>query len=375
MKYLSHFLLALAGCAFCCCRFGKTPPLLFVGTYTEDLGFVQGKASGIYTCRFDPASGALTVIDSTTDIANPSFLALSPDQRFLFAVAENGGKPNQPYGSVAAYRIGPGGHLNKINEVPSYGVAPCHIAIDASGRYVLVANYTTGNVVSYLIGADGALSDSVSSDQHPGKLPRAHMIIPIPRQFNRVLAVDKGGDQVYFYRFDDGVLNRTGSLYLAPGAGPRHFDFHPTDPALGFVINENSSSLASVRLDEDGLGAIILDSLSTLPAGFQGNNTCADIHVHPNGRFVYGSNRGHNSIVIFGIERATGKLSLVGHESTQGAVPRNFMLTPDGNWLLVANQNSDVVVAFRIDPKTGKLTPAGQSSRVLTPVCLRYYAE
>ncbi len=372
MKHILPVLLLLAACTTGKYPAGSHLPLVFVGTYTEDLGFVHGKAAGIYTCRFDPATGALTVVDSATGIANPSFLALAPNRKYLYAVAENGGKPGAPYGSVAAYRIGPGGHLTKINEVPSYGVAPCHVSVDASGRYALVANYATGNVVSYGIGADGGLSDSLSADQHPGHSPWAHMIIPVPGRRNEVLAVDKGVDRVYLYRFEAGILRRADSLRLSPGAGPRHFDFHPSDPTLGFVINENSSSLASVRFGKDGWKPVVLDSLSTLPAGFRGSNTCADVHVHPNGRFVYGSNRGHNSIAIFSVDPLSGKLTLVGHEPTQGALPRNFMITPDGNWLLAANQNSDTVVAFRIDPNTGRLTPAGQSSRVMTPVCLRY---
>ncbi len=371
MKQLWPVLLLLTACT----AKPKTDnrPIVFVGTYTEDLGFVQGKAAGIYTCRLDTVSGALEITDTTGGIANPSFLAISPDKKYLYAVAENGGKPDKPFGSVVAYRIETGGRLVKINEVPSYGAAPCHVSTDASGKYVLIANYVTGNVVSYSVNPDGSLSDSLSAGQHPGATPWAHMIIPAPSGPGRILAVDKGADQVFLYDLEAGKLRRIDSLRLSPGAGPRHFDFHPADPSLGFVINENSCSIASVRFDTDGLRPAVLDSLSTLPAGFKGKNTCADIHVHPNGRFVYGSNRGHNSIAIFGVDAASGKLTLVGHESTQGALPRNFMITPDGKMLLAANQNSDNVVAFRIDPASGKLTPTGANSRVPTPVCLKMW--
>lgn len=362
------------------CTARQTPqadrrPLVFVGTYTEDLGFVHGKATGIYTCRLDTATGALQVVDTTTGIANPSFLTLSPDKKHLYAVAENGGKPEAPYGSVVAYRIGEAGGLTKINEVPSYGVAPCHISVDAGGRYVLVANYVSGNVVSYGLRADGSLTDSLSTDRHPGATPWAHMIVPTPFGPNRALAVDKGDDQVFLYQLDQGRLRRTDSLHLPPGAGPRHFDFHPpsaeANATLGVVINENSSSVASIRFDAGGHNPRVLDSLSTLPDGFQGANTCADVHFHPNGRFVYGSNRGHNSIAIFSIDAVSGKLQRVGHEPTGGAAPRNFMITPDGQWLLAANQNSDNVVAFRIDARTGKLSPSGSVSHIPTPVCLK----
>jgi len=373
MKHLLPALLFLAACNQNQPQKQDTRPIVFVGTYTEDLGFVQGKAAGIYTCRLDTASGALLITDTTTGIANPSFLTVSPDKKYLYAVAENGGKPEAPYGSVVAYRIEAGGKLLKINEMPSYGAAPCHISTDASGKYVLIANYVTGNVVSYGLHPDGSLTDSLSSDKHPGSSPWAHMIIPTPFGSERILAVDKGDDQVFLYQMEQGKLLRVDSLHLSPGAGPRHFDFHPSNRTLGFVINENSSSIAAVRFGADGLKPAILDSLSTLPAGFQGNNTCADIHVHPNGRFVYGSNRGHNSIVIFSVDPASGKLALVGHESTQGALPRNFMITPDGKLLLAANQNSGNVVAFRIDPETGKLKHTGVSSNVPTPVCLKMW--
>ena len=371
IRYSVPALLLLAACTAQQAPKPDQRPLLFVGTYTEDLGFVNGKAAGIYTCRFDTASGALTIVDTTTGIANPSFLAVSPDKKYLYAVAENGGKPEAPYGSVVAYSIDPAGALTKINEVPSYGAAPCHISVDATGRYVLVANYVTGNVVSYGLKADGSLTDSLSTDRHPGATPWAHMIIPTPFGPGRILAVDKGDDQVFLYQLDQGLLRRTDSLHLPPGAGPRHFDFHPAEPTLGVVINENSSSLATVRFDAGGRNPRVLDSLSTLPAGFQGANTCADVHIHPNGRFVYGSNRGHNSIAIFAVDATSGKLTFIGHEPTQGAAPRNFLITPDGKWLLVANQNSDNVVAFQIDSQTGKLSPSGQVSPVPTPVCLK----
>lgn len=348
-------------------------PILLVGTYTENLGFVDGKATGIYTCRFDTATGVLTIVDTTTGIANPSFLSFSPDHRYAYAVAENGGKPEAPFGSVVAYRTDANGGLEKINEVPSYGAAPCHVSTDVSGKYVLVANYATGNVLSYGVKADGSLTDSLSSDHHPGATPWAHMIGPTSFGPERLLSVDKGDDQVFLYDLRQGKLQRIDSLRLAPGAGPRHFAFHPTDPTLGFVINENSCSVASVRFGADGLHPVVLDSLSTLPAGYKDPNSCAEILVHPSGRWVYASNRGHNSIAIFGVDPATGKLTLVGHEPTQGAFPRNFTISPDGHWLLAANQNSGNVVAFRIDPQTGKFMGPGKSSAVPTPVCLQWF--
>lgn len=345
-------------------------PLIFVGTYTQQLGHVDGKASGIYTCRFDTETGALTVVDSTTDIENPSFVCVSPDKKFVYAVAENGGTPQQPWGSVAAYQIKENGKLLKINEMPSYGVAPCHISTDKSGKFVLVANYVTGNVATYSVQADGKLSDSLCTVQHPGKSPWAHMIVPTPDNAS-IWAVDKGADQVFMYQMgSDGKLKAQGSVSTAKGAGPRHLDFNPVAQDHFAVINEVNSTVNYYKKDAAGV-VVRLDSLSTLPADFKADNSCADIHFHPNGKFLYGSNRGHNSIVVYSVDTQTGKLTLLEHESTQGLAPRNFLVSPDGKWLLAANQNSGNVVAFRIDPATGMLTPAGKPSLVPTPVCLK----
>lgn len=373
MKYL--FFLGLFCFSLSTCTSPAPPPrvspLVFVGTYTQKLGHVDGKASGIYVCRLDTTSGVLTVVDSVTDLANPSFLTLSPNKTRLYAVGENGGKPDQPYGSVAAYQVSPEGKLKKINEVPSYGVAPCHISTDFVGLFVFVANYGSGNVLSYGIRPDGSLTDSLSCRQHSGEHPWAHQALASP---DNVLlwAVDKGTDQVFAYEPDSiGRLSELAVLTLPKGSGPRHMDFCPADPTLMAVINELSSSVLTFRFDPQTKQFARLDSLSTLPAGFSGKNTCADLHFHPNGRFLYGSNRGHDSIVIYEVDPITGRLTLIGHQAAGGAVPRNFTLSPDGQWMLVAHQNSSTVAAFRVDAVTGRLTPTGPLSRVPTPVCLK----
>lgn len=349
----------------------RVSPLVFIGTYTQKLGHVDGKASGIYVCRLDTTSGVLTVVDSVTDLVNPSFLTLSPNKTRLYAVGENGGKPDQPFGSVAAYRVSPEGKLLKINEVPSYGVAPCHISMDLLGLFVFVANYASGNVLSYGIRPDGSLTDSLCCRQHPGEHPWAHQVLTSPDNL-LLWAVDKGADQVFAYELDTiGGLAQLAVLPLPKGTGPRHLDFCPADPTLMAVINELSSSVLTFRFDPQTKQFARLDSLSTLPTGFSEKNTCADLHFHPNGRFLYGSNRGHDSIVIYEVDPSNGRLTLIGHQAAGGATPRNFMLTPDGNWMLVAHQNSSTVAAFRIDAATGRLTPAGPPSRVATPVCLK----
>jgi 6-phosphogluconolactonase len=373
MKKILFILFACSACSSPTPPHAMKPdhrPIIFAGTYTEKLGHVDGKASGIYTCRFDPESGALTVVDSATDIANPSFLCISPDKKQLYAVAETGGTPDQPFGGVAAYRINENGKLLKINEVTSYGVAPCHVSTDRSGKFVFVANYVTGNVLSFGIRPDGGLTGPLDMVQHPGEQPWAHMIVPAPDN-SSVWAVDKGADRIFQYLLSpDGKLKLQRSQATAKGAGPRHLDFNQMAPQQFAVINELNSTVNYYRQENDG-SVTILDSVSTLPAGFSGENSCADLHFHPNGRFLYGSNRGHDSIVIFAVDAETGKLEMLGHQSTLGKFPRNFLITPDGKWLLAANQNSDTVSAFRIDAETGMLTPAGAPSPVKTPVCLR----
>lgn len=369
MKNVFFLLLLCIGCT--AKKDVSNQPIIFVGTYTQNLGFVDGKASGIYTCRLDMATGELTVVDSIGGIANPSFLTVSPDKKYLYAVAENGGKLEAPFGSVVAYKITDGGKLLKINEVTSYGAAPCFVSTDQTGKCVYIANYSTGNVISYTVKADGGLTDSISTHQHVGETNAwAHQFIQSP-DGKSLLSCDKGADKIYVYDYMENakiapLSNST--INMAKGAGPRHLAFNPLNPNLFYVINEVNNTICSVTFGEK---STINETVSTLPADFKGQNTTAEIQVHPNGKFVYGSNRGHNSIVGFQINETSGKLSLIGFEPTKGLAPRNFIITPDGSLLLVANQNSNNVVAFKIDQKTGKLTPTGANSSIFTPVCLQ----
>jgi len=346
--------------------------LIFVGTYTKKLGHVDGQATGIYTCAFNIMTGVLTVIDSVTDIENPSFLTISPDKKYLYAVAENGGSAAQPFGSVAAYRVGEKGKLTKINAVSSYGVAPCHVSTDRSGKWVFVANYGTGNVLSYRIQPDGGLSDSLCMHRHPGTHPWAHQVVASPDN-TLLYAMDKGSDHIFLYDIQqNGTLKPKQSVATAPGAGPRHLDFCPTDPTHFATINELNNSVTTYRYSSATGDVTRLDSLTTLPPGFTGTNTGADIHYHPNGRFLYGSNRGHHSIAMFQVT-SYGKLSALGQVSSSGQTPRNFMITADGKWMLAANQNSSNVQVYRIDAATGMLSTAGKPYRVPTPVCLKQW--
>ena len=345
------------------------PDLLYVGTYTEGT-----KSEGVYLVRMDRRSGELRRIGAANAGANPSFLAIHPNRRVLYAVNET------DKGGVSAFAVQTGiDGLTRLNEQPSEGAAPCYVSVDRSGRAALVANYNGGNVALLPIEATGALAPA-HVVQHTGKgpnaerqeAPHAHCIIPDPS--NRfALAADLGADRVFVYSLDlDGKsLRRIGEAVMRPGAGPRHLAFHPSLP-LVFVANELDSTVATLRFDKESGALSLQGALSTLPAGWTGTNYPADIHVAANGRTLYVSNRGHNSIAVFSVAPSTGALTLEQVISTEGDWPRNFSLDPSGRWLLVANQRSDSVVVFARDPKSGKLTLTKQKVEIPSPVCLRF---
>jgi len=348
--------------------------LLYVGTYTEGT-----RSEGLYLLRMDRRSGKLQRIGSVDAGPNPSFLAIHPNRRVLYAVNE------LEQGAVRGFAIAKDtGALTRLNEQPSEGGAPCYVSLDRSGRVVLVANYVAGSIAVLPVGANGALGPAAQVVQHTGKgpnaerqaAPHAHCILPDPS--NRfALAADLGADRVFVYRLDlDGKSLRPvegGDAVMRPGAGPRHIAFHPTLP-LVFVANELDSTVATLRFDA-GRGALSpLDTVSTVPAGWGGTGTNypADVHVAANGRTLYVSNRGHNSIAVFSVAESTGALALVQVVSTEGDWPRNFSLDPTGRWLLAANQRSDSVVVFGRDPGNGRLTPTRRRIAIPSPVCLRF---
>ncbi len=313
--------------------------------------------------------------------ANPSFLAIHPNGggRVLYAVNE------LENGAVSAFAVERAtGGLTRLNEQPSDGGAPCFVSVDRSGRVALVANYTGGSVALLPIQGNGALAPATSVVQHAGtgpnaerqEAPHAHCILPDPS--NRfALAADLGADRVFVYRLDlDGkALRRVegGDAVMRPGAGPRHIAFHPTLP-LVFVANELDSTVATLRFDAERGTLAPLDTRSTVPAGWTGTNYPADTHVAANGRALYVSNRGHNSIAVFSVAESSGEgaLALEQVVSTEGDWPRNFSLDRAERWLLVANQRSDSVVVFGRDPDTGRLTPSRQRIALPSPVCLRF---
>jgi 6-phosphogluconolactonase len=355
--------------------------LIYVGTYTDG-----GRSDGIYLIRMDRRSGALRRVGSVNAGANPSFVAIHPNGRVLYAVNELETYHGRATGAVSAFAIArETGALTQLNEQPSEGGGPCYVSVERSGRLVLVANYVGGSVAVLPIEADGALAPSAYVDQHTGRgpnaerqeAPHAHSILPDPS--NRfVLAADLGADRVFVYRLDlDGKsLHHVegGDAVMRPGAGPRHIAFHPTLP-LVFVANELDSTVATLRFDAERGALSPLETHSTVPAGWSATNYPADIHVASTGRTLYVSNRGHNSIAVFSVAESTGALALEQVVSTEGDWPRSFSLDPTGRWLLVANQRSDSVVVFGRDPEHGTLTPTRQRIAIPSPVCLRFLAQ
>ena len=349
--------------------------ILYVGTYTS------GKSEGIYGYHFDATTGALTRFNSFKSV-NPSFLAIDRSKRYLYAVNEVGEFLSKTSGGVSAFEIERGtGNLRLRNEQATQGADPCHLAIDSKRKALLVANYTGGNITVLPIREDGTLGMAHDVKQHEGsgpkeqqKGPHAHCII-LDRSERHALAADLGVDKVMIYRFDraSGKLTPAAQPFaeLKSGAGPRHLTLHPSGKYL-YVINELDSTMAAFRYSE-GTGTLThIDTVSTLPGDFSGTSYCADVHVSPSGKFLYGSNRGHNSIVVFEIDQRTGKLTLVEHVSTEGNWPRNFTIDPSGMFLLVANQRSDNVVVFSIDPSSGRLKPTGHNEEIPSPVCLKF---
>ncbi len=354
--------------------------LVYIGTYTGE----KTKSQGIYAYRFKAATGQLTSLGLAAKTASPSFLAVRPDRRFLYAVNETADEGRKS-GAVSAFALDRAtGKLAFLNQVSSRGADPCYVALDKTGKYVLVANYTSGSVAVFPVLKDGSLGEASAFVQHTGSSvnperqagPHAHSI-NVSADNRYVLAADLGLDQMLVYRFDPakGSLapNHPPSAKVHPGLGPRHFAFHPSGRFV-YVISEMGSTVTAFSYNAAGGVLKELQTISTLPKGFKGESDCAEIEAHRSGKFLYGSNRGHDSIAVFAIDAGKGTLTPVEYVSTQGKTPRNFAIDPTGSYLFAANQDSDSVVVFRIDPKTGRLTPSGQVLEVPSPVCVTFVA-
>ncbi len=354
--------------------------LLYIGTYTS-----SGKSQGIYVHKFDLETGKLTPWQTVKDVLEPSFLTIDKNRQYLYAANELLEYEGKKAGAVSAFAIDQKtGNLRFLNRQSSLGGAPCFITASENRKFVLVANYLGGNVAVYPTEKDGRLGASTDLAQHTGFGPNkdrqeaahAHSIT-LDRNNRFAFAADLGIDKLMIYAFDaqKGKLkpNEAQAFYQTkPGAGPRHFSFHKSGK-FAFLINELDLTITSLAYDEK-LGTLKeIQTVPTLPAGVSGaGSSCADIHVAPNGKFLYGSNRGHNSIVSYRIDEETGRLEYLEHVSTGGKKPRNFAIEPSGKFLLVANQDSDNIVVLRNDEKTGKLQTTGNVAQVPVPVCLKF---
>lgn len=356
---------------------GSVP--VFFGTYTRP----RGNAEGIYRATLNLQTGALSapVLVATTE--QPSFLAIAPDGRTLYAANELGQFRDQPAGAVSAFAIEPGtGALRLLDQVSSRGAAACYVSLDRTGRFLLGANYNGGNVASFPIGAGGRLSEAAGFIQHEGgsvnprrqERPHAHSVLQDPAG-QRVYAADLGADKIFIHRLDPatGALapNQPPWAVTVAGGGPRHMAFHPSG-RFAYVNLELTSAVTAFAHDPATGALTEIETLTTLPEPRPERNSTAQILVTPDGRFLYVSNRGHDSIAMYAIDGTTGRLTPLGHQPTLGKTPRNFSIDPTGTFLLAANQGSDSVVVFRIDAGSGRLQPTGHTGTVPTPVCVTF---
>ncbi|MFN0172318.1 MAG: lactonase family protein [Bryobacteraceae bacterium] len=353
----------------------------YVGTYTAN-----GKSKGIYVHKFDTATGKLSPLGVAAETDNPSFLTIHQNGKYLYAVNEIAKYQGKDTGTVTAFSIDRyTGRLTQINKVVTRGTIPCHLNVDRTGKFLVLVNYGSGSTASFPIQPNGGLGEAVSVQQHSGssadlrrqKGPHAHSINFSP-DYRFAVVADLGLDKVLVYRFDstNGKLapNDPPSISVRPGAGPRHFSFHPNG-RFGYVINEMQSTVTAMSYDAARGSFKQLQTLSTLPKGYDGsNNSTAEVLVHPNGRFLYGSNRGHNSLAVFAVDPAKGTITYVENSPVLGKTVRNFAIDPSGQFVLVEYQDSDTIAIFRIDPKTGRLTPTGDKVDNPMPVCIRFLA-
>jgi 6-phosphogluconolactonase len=351
---------------------------MYVGTYTN------AGSKGIYVWRFDAAAGKFTSLGLAAQSVDPSYLAAHPNGRFLYAVNEESHfQKMSSNGAVSAFAIDAAtGKLKLLNQQASMGDGPCHLALDHEGKCVIVANYNNGSVAAYPVGNEGLLSQSVGFFQPKGsgKIPRrqdgphAHCVAVSPD--NRfALVADLGLDEVMSYRLNAATAameeSANGFVKVAPGSGPRHLAFHPNG-RLVYLINEMASSIITFSYDPQAGTLHEIQTVSTLPKDYKGEDDSAEIQVHPSGKFVYGSNRGHDSIAVFAVDPKSGTLKPVEQVPTQGKTPRGFGIDPTGAYLVAANQKSNNMVVFRIDQTTGRLKPTGQVLDALTPVAVTF---
>ena len=352
--------------------------LFYVGTYTQDT-----KSKGIYAYRFDSSTGKVTDLGLAAETINPSFVAMDPTGKYLYAVNEVQNYQGPNSGGVSTFSIDrTTGKLTFLNEVPSRGADPCYIIVDKEGKHVLVANYTGGNIAVFPVLADGKLGEASAFVQHTGhgadpkrqEAAHAHSI-DLSTDEHLAFVDDLGLDELLVYKYDAAkgsiAPNDPPFAKLNPGIGPRHFALARSGK-FAYVVAEMGSSVTAFSVDLKTGILKHLQNISTLPKDFKGENDDAEIHVHPNGKFLYASNRGHDSIAVFAIDPQKGMLTAIEDIPTQGNIPRSFEIDPTGKFLFAENQKSDNIVIFRIDETTGRLKATGQKIEVASPVCVKF---
>lgn len=351
--------------------------LLYVGTYSIR------NSQGIYVFEFNRAKNTLQLVQTISTVNSPNFLALAPDGKHLYSINHGSVAGHDKSGSASSFNINPKtGKLTLLNQVPSYGLGPCHIALDKKGEWAFISNYLEGNLVVLPVLQDGSLGSASDSKKYYGnsvnkfRQDQPHIHSATVSADNRfVYVADLGTDKIYTYALDaqNGRLISTDfDVSLTPGAGPRHLTLHPNGQLL-YCAEELTSTVGILQRDvASGALKVLQDTVASLPPMFKEPNTSADIHTDPKGKFLYMSNRGHDALTLYYVQ-SSGKLTLGGYFKTMGKTPRNFIIDPTGKFLLVANQDGDNIVIFRINPQTGKLTYTGQQVKVPSPVCLQWY--
>ena len=342
---------------------------VLVGTYTK-----KG-SEGMYVYKFNSNTGDLSAVGKAAGLKNPTFLTVSPNQKFVYAVGET-----DPNGSVSAFSFDKKtGSLTKLNTQDVQGSGTCYITVDKTGKWIMTGNYGGGNVSVLPIQADGSIGKPTQNIQHEGKgvnanrqeSPHVHSVNIAPNNKD-VFVADLGTDKIVTYQLDaqTGKLTNGTPAFTktADGAGPRHFTIHPNGK-FAYIIQELNSTITAYNYGKGALSEI--QTISTLPKDFKGDNSCADIHISQDGKFLYGSNRFSDNMVIYSIDPKTGKLTYIANQPVGGKVPRNFMIDPTGKWVLVANQDTDNIVVFKRDAIKGTLTPTGKEVKVSMPVCLQ----
>ena len=359
------------------CRTPKKEVPLYIGTYSVE------NSEGIYRYLFNPETGDLSYSNVTPNLENPSFITISPNKKNLYAVSEVDNYNHLDSGSVTAYKIETDGSLTKLNQVATLGNHPCHVSVSPDGKTVVASNYTSGSLSIYKVKTDGLLEDSPQLIQHIGsgpdstrqQGPHAHS-----SQFSfdgaEIMTADLGLDKLFFYTYDSDSAKYVPAeqpyVEVAGGAGPRHFAYTQKGEYI-YLMTEMASAVNVLKKEGDNY--VVIQAVSSLPTDFDGIKAGADIHLSPDNRFVYCSNRGLNTIAVFERDESTGKITLIQNESVQGDWPRNFALSPDGKYLLVANQRSNNVTVFTRDEVTGKLTFTGKNYEIPSPVCLQFFTK